>query len=259
MDAKRMSTSRSGQAPRHRSPVEPVTFGPLSCSPAEQLRLLGNAPFFARLSPAEVEEVHASFRQAHYTAGQAIHFAGEEATRLSIVAAGRVKLARPALDGQEVLLEILGPGDYFGSLADLGDHAYREDATSHTECCVLYTTAGEFHRLLERYPVVALSTLDIVAGRLRDAQESIEQISTYPVERRVAAALIRLAGQAGRANDESVLIEMPLSRQDLAGMTGAQVETVSRVISDFRRRGLVESGRNWIAVRDMDGLGDIAG
>ncbi len=231
----------------------------MSCSPEEQRRVLGNAPFFARLNVAEVVEVQASFRQAHYTAGRTIHFAGEDATRLSIVAAGRVKLARPTLDGQEVLLEILGPGDHFGSLADLGDRAYREDATAHTECCVLYTTAAEFHRLLGRYQVVALATLDIVSRRLRDAHETIEQISTYPVERRVAVTLIKLAGQAGRADDESVLIEMPLSRQDLAGMTGAQVETVSRVISEFRRRGLVESGRNWIAVRDMDGLAAIAG
>lgn len=254
-----MTTPRSGPAPRQRSPVEPVTFGPLSCSPAEQRRLLGNAPFFNRVSAAEVEDIQASFRQAHHAAGQTIHHAGEEATRLSIVAAGRVKLARMALDGQEVLLDILGPGDYFGSLANLGDRTYREDATAHTECCVLYTTAGEFDRLLKRYPVVALATLDIVSERLRDAHETIEQISTYPVERRVAATLIKLAGQAGRAGEESVLIEMPLSRQDLAGMTGAQVETVSRVISDFRRRGLVESGRNWIAVRDMDGLGEIVG
>jgi CRP-like cAMP-binding protein len=230
----------------------------LSCSPEEQRRLLGNAPFFAQLSADQVEEVAASFRQAHYAVDRPIHFAGEEATRLSIVAAGRVKLVRPTLDGQDVLLDILGPGDYFGSLADLGDRAYREDATAHTECCVLYTTAGEFQRLLGRYPVVALATLGIVSGRLRDAHETIEQISTYPVERRVAATLVKLAGQVGRADDESVLIEMPLSRQDLAGMTGAQVETVSRVISDFRRRGLVESGRNWIAVRDMDGLAAVA-
>jgi CRP-like cAMP-binding protein len=215
---------------------------------------MGNAPFFDHLSAAEVEDVAKSFRQAHYTMDQTIHYAGEDATLLSIVAAGRVKLVRPTLDGQDVLLDILGPGDYFGSLADLGDRTYREDATAHTDCCVLYTTATEFQRLLGRYPAVALATLGIVSGRLRDAHETIEQISTYPVERRVAATLIRLAGQAGRTGEESVLIEMPLSRQDLAGMTGAQVETVSRVISDFRRRGLVESGRNWIAVRDLEGL-----
>jgi CRP-like cAMP-binding protein len=216
--------------------------------------LLGNAPFFDQLSAAEVEDLAKSFRQAHYAMDQTIHYAGEDATRLSIVAAGRVKLVRPTLDGQDVLLDILGPGDYFGSLADLGDRTYREDATAHTECCVLYTTATEFQRLLGRYTVVALATLGIVSGRLRDAHETIEQISTYPVERRVAATLIRLAGQAGRTGGEGVLIEMPLSRQDLAGITGAQVETVSRVISDFRRRGLVESGRNWIAVRDLEGL-----
>lgn len=244
--------------PLRRSPVPPVTFGPLSCSPAEQLRLLGNAPFFRQLDAAEVEQVATSFRQAHFAAGDSIHHAGEEATRLSIVAAGRVKLVRPTTDGQDVLLDILGAGDYFGSLADLGDATYREDATAHTDCCVLSTTAGEFRRLLERYPVVGLATLGMVSERLRDAHGVIEQISTQPVEKRVAATLLKLVERAARDDGGRLLIDMPLSRQDLADMTGAQVETVSRVMSDFRRRGLVESGRNWIAVLDAEELAVVA-
>ena len=61
-----------------------------------------------------------------------------------------------------------------------------------------------------------------------------------------------------RQDDGATLIEMPLSRQDIADMTGATVETVSRVMSDFRRSGLIESGRRWISIRDRDALEDIA-
>lgn len=228
------------------------------CSAAEQRRLLAGTPFFAPLREDEVDDVAASFRQVHFAQGQPIHFAGEDATRLGIVVAGRVKLVRPTLDGNDVLLDMLGPGSYFGSLAQLGDRTYREDAIAHTDCCVLTTTADAFRRLLAQFPTVTLATLDVVAQRLQAAQDAIEQISTYSVERRVAAQLLKLADQAGRDAGDAVLIEMPLSRQDLAGMVGAQVETVSRVVSDFRRRGLVESGRNWLAVRDLDGLSTIA-
>lgn len=228
------------------------------CSAAEQRRLLAGTPFFAPLREDEVDDVAASFRQVHFAQGQPIHYAGEDATRLGIVVAGRVKLVRPTLDGNDVLLDMLGPGSYFGSLAQLGDRTYREDAIAHTDCCVLTTTADAFRRLLAQFPTVTMATLDVVAQRLQAAQDAIEQISTYSVERRVAAQLLKLADQAGRDAGDAVLIEMPLSRQDLAGMVGAQVETVSRVVSDFRRRGLVESGRNWLAVRDLDGLSTIA-
>jgi CRP-like cAMP-binding protein len=244
---------------RRRTPVAPVAIEPgFHCTPAEQRRLLGNTPFFAPLPSEEVDRVTASFQQADYAAGETIHYSGDPAVRLSIVAAGMVKLVRPTVEGRDVLLDILGPGDYFGSLAELGDTIYREDAIAQTQCCILYATADEFRQLLQRYPPVALATLDLVAGRLRSAQATIEQISAYPVNQRVAATLLKLADRIGRQDDGATLIEMPLSRQDIADMTGATVETVSRVMSEFRRSGLIESGRRWIAIRDRDALETVA-
>ena len=245
-------------ANRRRSPVEPVEIEAHHCSPAEQRRLLGGTPFFRRLPPEEIDEATASFRQADFPAEATIHLSGDSAERLSIVAAGMVKLVRPTPEGQDVLLDILGPGDYFGSLAALGDHVYREDAIAHTHCCILYTTSDEFRRLLQQFPAVSLATLDLVAERLRSAQETIEQISAYPVDQRLAATLLKLARRVGREEDGSILIEMPLSRQDLADMTGAKVETVSRVMSELRRAGLIDSGRRWIAIRDEDALAELA-
>lgn len=243
---------------RRRTPVDPVAIDVHRCTPAEQRRLLGGAPFFAPLPAVDIDELAREFHQTDYAAGRVIHHAGDPAARLSIVAAGMVKLARPTPEGQDVLLGFLGPGEHFGSLAELGDAVYREDATAHTDCCILYTTADEFRRILRRYPAVTLATLDLVAARLREAHETIEQISTYPVERRVAATLLHLVDRVGRAGDDGTLIEMPLSRQDLADMTGAKVETVSRVMSEFRRAGLIESGRRWIAVRDRKRLAGVA-
>lgn len=242
---------------RRISPVQRTAIQPeLHCSVDDQRRLLGESPFFDRLTAGQVFEVQRAFRQHHYEEGAHIQVAGEPATRISIVAAGTVKMARPTPDGQDVLLDFLGPGEHFGSLAALGDAVYREDVIAQTACCILYTTAETFDQLLRDYPAVAVSALGIVAGRLRLAQTAIEHLSAYPVEHRVAATLLHLAEKRGSAADEGVLIEIPISRQDIADMTGAKVETVSRVMSDLKRAGLVESGRRWIAVRDMDALRD---
>lgn len=244
---------------RRRSPIEPIDLQQeLHCSVEDQRRLLGASPFFARLHPEQIDEVQRSFGQQHYAEGDRIQGAGDPATRLNIVAAGMVKMARPTVDGQDVLLDFLGPGEHFGSLADLGDAAYQEDVTAHTACCILYTTAETFREILTEHPAVAFSSLEMVAARLRNAQTTIEQLSAYPVEHRVASTLLHLAEKRGKADDQGTLIEMPLSRQDIADMTGAKVETVSRVMSEFRRSGLIESGRRWIAVLDVEGLSEIA-
>lgn len=250
--------SQRRPAARRRTPVEPVAVEPHRCTLSEQRRLLGASPFFAGLSDAELAQAATAFRQANYRAGEAIHRAGDPATRLSIVVAGQVKIARPTPGGQDVLLAILGADEHFGSLLELGDAVYRDEAIAHTDCCVLWTSAEGFHALLLRYPAAALATLALVAARLRAAHETIEQLSAYPVDRRVAATLLALADRMGRDEDGAILIDTVLSRQDLADMTGATVETVSRVLSDFRRTGLVESGRRWIAVRDRDRLAALA-
>jgi CRP-like cAMP-binding protein len=244
---------------RRRSPVEPITVNPLQCTPIEVRRILAGAPFFRRLAAADVARIAAGFRQTHVAAGETIHRAGDPATRLCIVAAGMVKVARPTPDGQDVVTDILAPGEFFGSLAQLGDAVYAEDVTAQTATCLLTISTEEFQSLLERYPPVALATLEFVALRLRGAHETIEQLSAYPVEQRVAATLLKLANRLGRSEGSATLIEMPLSRQDLADMTGATVETISRVMSDLRRAGIVESGRRWISILDHERLLQVAG
>ena len=77
------------------------------------------------------------------------------------------------------------------------------------------------------------------------------------VESRLAATLLRLAAKLGEQQADRLLIQLPLSRQDLADMTGATVETVSRIMSQFRKQGLIDSGRRWVAILDRDALADM--
>jgi len=98
-----------------------------------------------------------------------------------------------------------------------------------------------------------------VAGRLQIAHEQIRQLSAQPAASRVAAALLALGRKLGEPRDGAVLIEMPLSREDLAAMTGATVETVSRIMSKLRAQGVIRSGRRWVAIADHDRLAALAG
>ena len=96
--------------------------------------------------------------------------------------------------------------------------------------------------------------LEITAGRLQAAHERVRQLSAFPVEHRVAFTLLKLAEKFGERQKGRLLIQTPLSRDDLAEMTGTTTESASRAISQFQKAGLIETGRLWVAITDREEL-----
>lgn len=243
---------------RRRTPLDHEDIQPEMCTVEERLAILGRVPFFADLSTEAIAKINPLFREQGYSPGEAIYFAGDPAARLYVVAAGKVKLIRHALSGQDVLLDILALGEFFGSLSVLGDETYPDTAQAQTACCILTIAAEDFQTILRSHSFVAVTALNIVVERLMAAHETIRQLSIQPVEQRLAATLLKLAEKLGQAREEGLLIQVPLSRQDLAEMTGTTPETASRVMSQLQKEGLIRSGRQWVAVADLDGLSLIA-
>lgn len=244
---------------RRSTPLTKEQIEPHMCSIPVRLGILRFVPFLANLSQSEITAVNRAFREHGYVAGETIYRTGDRATRLYVVASGRVKLTRPSLTGQDVLLEMLAPGEFFGSLSALGDAEYPDTAQAQTACCVLGIGTEDFQAVLQRYPAVAIRVLNIVASRLQFAQETIRQLSANSVESRVAFTLLKLAEKLGEETQAGTLIQTPLSRQELAEMTGTTTETVSRVLSQFRKSGVIRSGRRWVAVMDRSKLAELAG
>ena len=252
-------TSDTNMSTRRKTPLHVETVEPAACSVDLRLSILQQAPFFAGLSPVEIGAVNKQFREYGFQPGEPIYFSGETAANLYVVASGRVKLLRHSASGQDVLLDILQPGDYFGSLTMLADEVYPDTAQAQTAVCVISIRSEAFRVLLQQYPPVALAVLDITAKRLQETQETVRRLSVNSVEQRIAAVLLKLAHKLGEITVEGILIQMPLSRDDLAQMTGTTTETASRIVSQFQKEGLVHSGRQWIAITDKPRLETIAG
>ncbi len=112
--------------------------------------------------------------------------------------------------------------------------------------------------LLEQHPRLAINAVRFVAARLHELQEQYRQLATEKVERRIARALLRLVRQSGRRADGSVLIDLPLRREDIAQMTGTILFTVSRTLSRWEADGILEPGRQRITVRTPHALVTLA-
>jgi CRP-like cAMP-binding protein len=123
---------------------------------------------------------------------------------------------------------------------------------------VLAWPSAAWSRLSERFPALATGALRTVGSRLQDAHTRVMEMSTEAVERRVAHAVLRLLKQAGRKTERGIEIDFPISRQDLAEMTGTTLHSVSRILSGWEAQGLVDAGRMRVVVRDPHRLFIIA-
>ena len=243
---------------RRKTPVEIDTIPAHQCSIGLRLELLGKLPFLASLSADELAAANKRFKARDFAEGATIYFADDPATHLYVVAIGQVRLMQHSPAGKDVLLDVLQPGEFFGSLMPGDDGRYAETAQAHTDTCILGINAEEFSRLMTSDPGIALAVLDLTTERLRAAQETVRRLSAYPMEQRLAAVLVRLAGKLGEQRADDLLIRTRLSREDLAQMTAATPETISRIMTQLQKDGLVSSGRQWVAVKDLDGLRRLA-
>jgi CRP/FNR family transcriptional regulator, nitrogen oxide reductase regulator len=239
---------------RRHSPVEIEVVPPVACNIDLRLEILGSLPFFASLSPAEVAAANERFREQGFAAGETIAFSEAPATHFYAVASGHVKLLHHTLAGKDVLLDLLVPGEFFGNLSAQEDAVYTETAVAQTDLCVLAIPTAAFRALLAQHPPAALAVLDLTAERLQSAQERVRQLSAYAVEQRIAATLVQLAEKLSSEHEAGWLIQTPLSRDDMAQMTGTTPESASRVMSQLSREGIIASGRQWVAITDRAAL-----
>ena len=135
---------------------------------------------------------------------------------------------------------------------------YPATAVAAVDSIALVWPSSSWSRLLARFPSRASSALQIVGSRLQDTQAVVMEISNEQVEQRIAHALLRLAKQAGKKVGDGVEIDFPISRQDVPEMTGTTLHTVSRILTSWEQRGLVEGGRQRIVLRDPYALFGLA-
>ena len=243
---------------RRKSPVNLITTEPHNCSIHLRLNILSRLPFFAGLSREEMEAVNRHFVDVGYDAGETVYLAGDPAERLFVVADGKVKLMQHGVNARNVLLDILTSGEFFGNLAALGVAAYSDTAQAQIHSCILSVRSDSFRQILNDHPELAFKSLQIMAQRLEAANRRVLQLSSMPLEKRIAVTLLQLVRKIGRQTEDMLLINTPLSRDELAEMTGATPETVSRVMSQWQNEGLIESGRQWVGVTNLKALEGLA-
>jgi len=215
----------------------------------QDIEYLQRAGLFQGIAPDDLLRIVQAARRRQVPAGTFLFHQGDPAEMIYIPVQGRLKLTQITPEGDEVLLRYVGVGEMTGATAVFGDTAYPASAETVAETVVLGWDNATVLQLIRQYPCLGLNILHLLSVRLQELQDRLRELSTERVERRVARALLRLVSQLGRKAETGVLIDLPLSRQDLANMTGTTLYTVSRILSRWEEEGSFEAGREKVLIK----------
>lgn len=217
-----------------------------------------NASVFRGIQGAEFDAIIKAAEIRKLDDGGFFFMEEEPAGRAYVLVEGKVKLIQVTVDGQQVILGYLVPGRVYGIIAILEEVTYPVSAQAVGRCRALCWNQATLNVLMEKTPRLALNAMRIMAGQIREFQNTVKDLSTKRVEQRVARAILRLTRQSGRKTEEGIRIELPLSRQDLAEMTGTTLYTVSRILAEWENREIIKSKRQDILILYPHGLVEIA-
>jgi CRP-like cAMP-binding protein len=220
--------------------------------------LVAKLPMFAGLAPAEQEDLLREARSVRYPKGTAVFDQGGEADRFFVLLHGHLRVEKTTPNGQQTVVRYVSAGELFGVAQAMNLTHYPATAVAAVDSIALAWPSLSWQRLVTKYPSLAASALQTVGSRLHDTQTRVIEISNEQVEQRIAHTLLRLAKQAGRKVETGIEIDFPISRQDVAEMTGTTLHTVSRILSAWEGQGLVEGGRQRIVLCDPGRLNVLA-
>ena len=216
------------------------------------------SPLFQNLETAVCQEVIEAARSYRLLVGEYYFHQGETASSFYILAKGQVKLTQLTPEGHQIIIKVLGPGDGMGIIVALSAMDYPVAAEVVEDSLALGWNRQNIRELMLRYPQLALNGMEMIARRFAALQDRLHEMATQRVEQRVARALLQLVRQFGKKADVGVLIDMPLTRQDLAEMTGTNLYQTSRILSKWEQAGYVQTNRKRVILCDPHQLVAIA-
>ena len=204
--------------------------------------ILKRSLIFAGLNDEDLEALSKLAVRDSFKAGEFVFWEGDAPAHFYVVTSGRVKVLKHSSLGKEFVVAFFGPGDVFGEVAVFEERPYPASAQAISDTEVLGIGRDRFLAFLSGHPEVALRIINMLGGRLRDAQNRLNALAGERAEQRVARTLLMLSSKLGQS--------LPFTRQEIADMSGTTIETTIRVMSRMKRGEIIRSRRGRTDILD---------
>ena len=208
--------------------------------------VLKSVPLFAGFPDEQLRALVSVVTRRSVPRGSMIMAAGDPIDSLYIVISGRLKVMMSEADGKEVILSILGPGEFFGEMGLIDDSPRSASVVTIEPCELLSVTKRDFKKCIVENVEMSMTVMRGLVRRLREADRKIGSLAMLDVYGRVARLLLDMSENVNGQK----MIANRLSKQDIAKMVGASREMVSRVMKDLEMSGYIEMRGSTIVLRD---------
>jgi len=204
--------------------------------------ILKQSLIFSSLNNDELTELSKLAIERSFRPDEFVFWEGDDPDYFYIVVEGRIKIIKHSSSGKEFIIAFFGPGEMFGEVAVFEGKPYPASAQVVADTKILSIKKDDFLSFLSTRPQVVLSIINVLGGRLRDAQSRLKDLAGERVEQRLAQTLLMLSSKLGTT--------LPFTRQEIADMAGTTTETAFRVTSQLKERGIISSVRGKIIILD---------
>jgi CRP/FNR family transcriptional regulator/CRP/FNR family cyclic AMP-dependent transcriptional regulator len=219
----------------------------------EDRELLRTVPIFTELGDPDLEKLTGLATRKRYPKDGVVFFENEAGDSLFMIADGRVKVTILGDDGREIILSVLGPGEFFGEMSLLDNEPRSATTIAAEDAELLCLSRPDFEGVLRENPSIMATLIKVLSGRLRHANHQISTLALLDVYGRVARVLVELARDEGkRLKDGRIAFHRP-THQEMANRIGTTRETVTRMLKDLQRQNLIRvSGKEIVLEPDFE-------
>ncbi len=230
----------------------------LELTPRDIAERLGKAPAFKDVSQGCLEALAELATMCTFRRGEKILAEGDLARSFYLIFIGRVKMYRALPTGRNVVLALFSPGELFGAVAALGAQTCDASMSAQEDTSCLEISRDDLFELFKTRPELVGELLPVLTQRLAECKNCIVELTCYRVETRFAHLLLKFADSVGRPKSDGTFVPIPLSRQELADMTGTTIETCIRIMSRWGKQDVVETRRNGFLIKNREALEQLA-
>jgi len=219
---------------------------------------LNKVPLLAELSLDARTNVAETVEMREIRRRQVIYLPGDPGSAVFLVNGGRVKVSKVTRDGKELTLAYRGPGEIFGEACLIDGGPREEMAEAMENALVTEIQRPDFERLLQTQPMLGYRMTKVLAQRRREVESKIENLVFKDVNSKLAELLLRLATEYGVDDSRGTLVALKITHQEMANLIGSTRETVSLTLSQFKRKGLIQTEGRKVILADPEGLRALA-
>jgi len=228
-------------------------------SPAQKRELLANVPLFNGLDPTELDALIPVARTVSLTSREELFHKGDTGAQVYVVISGRLKALTTSDEGDDMVFNIVGPGEVLGEIALLGGTQRTATVTAIDPCELLIIDRRDFIAFLRNHPDVSIKLLDVLAKRMKQVSELVEDTLFLNLPLRLAKKLVSLSRAYGTPHERGVRLDLKLSQEEWGDLVGTSRESVNKQLRAWTEEGFITVEGGYIVIHDRSALEKLAG